>query len=148
MRSKPLSSADISIGDMSRRTGRTIETIRYYEKIGLLPAPLRTRGGHRAYRDHHFERLTVIRRSRELGLSIAEIRRLLTVIERGGQCGEVQEIMLAHLQTIRSKIADLQRTERILAEATARCEGKRAPSCPVVETLSIRQQPGGAIGQS
>jgi MerR family transcriptional regulator, mercuric resistance operon regulatory protein len=127
---------DLAIGALSHRSGVHIETIRYYEKIGLLPAPPRTQGGHRVYRDPHLKRLAFIRRSRELGFTLAEIRTLLGLAEAGASCGEVKETALAHLGNIQRKIADLQRMESTLAETAARCEGGEAPDCPILEVLS------------
>lgn len=128
------------IGALSRRTAVNTETIRYYEKIGLLPSPPRTEGGHRLYRDAHLKRLIFIRRSRELGFTLDEIRNLLGLVEGGYACGEVQEAALDHLKNVRRKIADLRRMERTLAETAARCEGGTAPDCPIIDVLS--REPG------
>lgn len=128
--------ADLSIGALSRRTGCHVETIRYYEKIGLLPAPPRTEGGHRAYTNDHHKRLSFIRRSRELGFTLDEVRNLLGLVEGGYACREVQAAALAHLEDIRRKIADLRRMQRTLTETVARCEGGDAPDCPIIDTLS------------
>ena len=128
--------ADLTIGILSRRSGVNIETVRYYEKIGLLPAPPRTEGGHRLYADDHLKRLTFIRRSRELGFTLNEIRNLLGLVEGGYTCGEVKAVAVTHLKDIRRKIADLRRMERTLAETADRCEGGTAPHCPIVDVLS------------
>ena len=130
---------EFGIGALSRRTAVNIETIRYYEKIGLLPSPPRTEGGHRLYRDAHMKRLIFIRRSRELGFTLDEIRNLLGLVEGGYACGQVQEAALDHLKNIRRKIADLRRMERTLAETAARCEGGTAPDCPIIDVLSQEQ---------
>jgi MerR family mercuric resistance operon transcriptional regulator len=90
-------------------------------------------GGHRRF---GAAAAATIRRSRELGFSLDEIRNLLGMVEGGHSCGEVQEASLAHLKTIRRKIADLRRMERTLAETAARCEGGTAPECPIIEILS------------
>lgn len=127
---------DLSIGPLSQRTGVNIETIRYYEKIGLLPSPPRTDGGHRVYPENHATRLMFIRRSRELGFSLDEIRNLLGLVDGGYTCGEVKEVALAHVQEIRRKISDLRRMERRLTETAARCKGGDTPDCPIIETLS------------
>ena len=127
---------DLSIGALSQRTAVNIETIRYYERIGILPPPPRTDGGHRLYRDARLRRLIFIRRSRELGFTLDEIRNLLGLVEGGYTCGEVQGAALAHLKNIRRKIADLRRMERTLAETAARCAGGAAPDCPIVDVLS------------
>jgi len=128
---------DFSIGALSRRAGCNIETIRYYEKIGLMPAPPRSAGGHRVYDDAHAKRLGFIRRSRELGFSLDEIRALLSLADDGGyDCGTVREITLCHLQSVRDKIRDLRRMERTLKAVSSECEGGIAPRCPIIDTLN------------
>lgn len=127
---------DLSIGELSRRAGVNVETIRYYERIGLLAPPPRTDGGHRLYPDKQHKRLAFIRRSRELGFSLDEIRNLLGLVEGGFTCGQVQEAALTHLGNIRRKIADLRRMERSLAETADRCQGGAAPECPIIDALS------------
>jgi MerR family mercuric resistance operon transcriptional regulator len=127
---------DFSIGALSQLTGVNIETVRYYEKIGLLPAPPRTEGGHRLYKDDHLKRLIFIRRSRELGFTLNEIRNLLGLVAGDYTCGEVQAAALSHLRSIRHKIADLRRMERTLADTASRCKGGTAPDCPIIEVLS------------
>jgi len=127
---------DFTIGVLSERTGVNIETIRYYEKIGLLPAPPRTEGGHRLYAEDHLKRLIFIRRSRELGFNQAEIRALLGLVDGGGYtCGEVKAMTLHHLQGVREKIKDLRRLERTLAGISSQCEGGSVPECPVIDAL-------------
>ncbi|MBU8541940.1 MerR family transcriptional regulator [Falsiroseomonas tokyonensis] len=126
----------ISIGDLSRRTEVNIETIRYYEKIGLLPVPGRTEGRHRVYGPAHVARLTFVRRSREVGFSLDEVRSLLKLVDGGhSSCSDVQAVTLDHLHEVRKKIADLQRLERILSEVSSRCQGGSVPDCPIVEAL-------------
>jgi MerR family mercuric resistance operon transcriptional regulator len=127
----------LSIGRVARASGVHLETIRYYERIGLIPAPGRTEGGHRAYETPALRRLAFVRRARELGFSIEEIRALLGLAEPGQRaCEEVRIVAEAHLKDVRAKIADLSRLQTILAETVGRC-GKEgpAPSCPVLELL-------------
>jgi MerR family transcriptional regulator, mercuric resistance operon regulatory protein len=131
---------EFGIGDLSQRTAVHIETIRYYERIGLLPSPPRTEGGHRLYSGAHLKRLVFIRRSRELGFTLDEIRNLFGLVEGGHACSDVQEAALTHLKNIRRKIADLRRMERTLADTAARCEGGSAPDCPIIDVLS--REPG------
>ena len=126
---------DLTIGVLARRTGVGIETIRYYERRHLLPAPPRTAGGHRLYRGEHVKRLIFIRRSRALGFSLDEIRTLLRLVDDGAPCGEVRAVAQDHLERIRAKIGDLERMARALADTAARCEGGSAPRCPIVEDL-------------
>ena len=128
----------MGIGKLSRRGGCKIETIRYYERVGLVPEPPRTEGGHRLYDDGHLRRLVFIRRSRDLGFSIEEVRGLLSLVDGGEYtCGEVKEITVEHLRTIRKKIADLRRLEKTLAEISAKCEGGAVPECPVIDALQM-----------
>lgn len=122
---------------LARRTGCNLETIRYYEKIGMLPNPPRTPAGYRVYDESHVSRLRFIMRARELGFSIEEIGGLLGLVDGGTQtCAEVKERTELHLADVRSKIADLRRIERVLAATSAKCSGEQAPHCPVLEALS------------
>ncbi len=125
------------IGTLSAATGVNIETIRYYEKIGLIPAPPRTEGRQRVYDSAHLKRLTFIRRSRELGFSLDEIRALLGLV-RGGDlsCAEVKTMTEQHVTDIRRKVKDLKKLERVLTELTAKCRGNTVPDCPILDALS------------
>ena len=124
------------IGALSGRTGCSIETIRYYERIGLLPAPPRSAGGHRVYDDDHLKRLTFIRRGRALGFTLDQVRGLLGLVDGGDfSCDEVRQLTLAHLGEIRDKIADLRRLQQTLDEMAAQCDRGELPDCPIIETL-------------
>ena len=127
--------APIQIGMLSKHTGCKIETIRYYERIRLLPAPPRTSGGHRAYGDAHLRRLFFIRRARHLGFALSEVRTLLGLSDGGGNCAEVKAVTLDHLAQVRRKIGDLRRLESVLGELAAQCEGGAVPDCPVIDAL-------------
>jgi MerR family mercuric resistance operon transcriptional regulator len=121
---------------LSRRTGCHIETIRYYEGIGLMPAPRRSQGGHRLYDEEQLKRLTFIRRARELGFSLREIRGLLALVDGGNySCRQVEALTLEHLDEVRSKITDLKKLERTLADIASQCNGGRVPECPVIDAL-------------
>ena len=129
--------AAIQIGKLSRRTGCNIETIRYYERIGLLPAPARSAGRYRVYGPGDIRRLTFIRRARELGFTLDAVRALLTLSDNGGAaCAEVREVAASHLAEVRAKIADLQAMENILADAVQRCAAGEVPGCPIIDALS------------
>lgn len=126
----------LTIGALSGCTGVNIETIRYYERIQLLPAPPRTAGNQRVYDPAHRQRLTFVRRARELGFTIEDIRALLTLVDSHTvRCGEVQSVADRQLAAVRAKIADLRRLERVLKDMTASCIGGTAPECPILETL-------------
>ena len=123
--------------ELARLTGCNLETIRYYEKIGMLPDPPRSRAGYREYDDRHVSRLRFILRGRELGFSIEEIRGLLALVDGGAQtCAEVKERTERHLLDVRAKIADLKRIEKVLAATAAACSGDVVPDCPVLDVLS------------
>jgi MerR family mercuric resistance operon transcriptional regulator len=119
----------LSIGLLSTQTNCKIETIRYYEKIGIFPKPPRTEGGHRIYSENHLKRLVFIRRGRELGFSLEDIRALLKLIDGGGHtCQQVEAITLHHLGNIHQKILDLKKLEKILAKISSQCGGKCYPN--------------------
>lgn len=129
-------SQHLTIGPLSKRARVNIETIRYYEREKLLPAPPRSAGGYRLYGEDHLHRLVFIRRSRELGFSLDEIRNLLRMVDGGYTCGEVQQLTLEHLASIRRKLADLRRLERTLKTIASQCDGGTVPHCPVIDALS------------
>lgn len=123
--------------ELARRTGCNLETIRYYEKIGMMPDPPRSASGYRIYDKGHVSRLRFILRARELGFAIEEIRGLLALVDGGTQtCAEVKERTERHLARVRAKIADLRRIERVLAATAARCAGNDVPDCPILEALT------------
>lgn len=123
-------------GELARRMSCNSETIRYYEKIGLLGVPDRSEGGHRLYAPDDQARLGFILRGRELGFSIEELRGLLGLTDaRGTTCGEVLALTRRHIDGIRAKIADLERLERTLVAVSAECEGGNVPECPILDTL-------------
>ena len=135
-RGKLVVTSAMSIGVLSGRTGCHIETIRYYERIGLLPPPPRSAGGHRVYGVDHLKRLTFIRRGRQLGFALKDVRGLLALVDGGGQtCDEVQALTLAHLDEVRLKIDDLKVLEGVLGAMAAVCEDGTVPACPVIEAL-------------
>ena len=126
----------LSIGALSKRSDVNIETIRYYEKIGIMPKPGRTSGGYRIYGSDHLKRLSFVRRSRELGFSLDEVRGLLKLVDgERYTCAEVKTITLSHLADVRRKIADLRRLELTLAEVAGKCRGGKVPKCPVIDAL-------------
>jgi len=131
---------NLPIGQLSKQSGVNIETIRYYERVEMLAPPPRTASGRRVYDATGLRILVFIRRARELGFSLDEIRALLRL---GGpekaSCREVREIAAHHLDDIRAKLSDLKKLERLLAKTVARCSGKTAPDCPVLDILDIQR---------
>lgn len=125
-----------TIGELSRRTGVHIETIRYYEKIGLVDPPPRTPGGRRNYGATDACVFAFVRRARELGFSLDEIRALLDLGGPGvATCADVCAIATRHLGTIRTKIADLRKLERFLSDRIVQCSGDAVPDCAVLDVL-------------
>ncbi|PRX37035.1 MerR family transcriptional regulator, mercuric resistance operon regulatory protein [Meinhardsimonia xiamenensis] len=133
----PLTSArGYSIGALSRATGVKVETIRYYERIGIMPEPGRTAGGNRQYTHEHLKRLSFIRRCRALGFPVAEIRALLSMVDsRDVTCGEVHAIVTHQLAEVRRRLADLARLEADLSAMAAQCAQGDVPACPIIDTL-------------
>ena len=128
--------ASLSIGELARLTGVNIETIRYYERVKMLAAPPRTAAGRRVYGPNDRRVLAFIRRGRELGFTLVELRALLGLGAPGqASCAEVREIAGGHLESVRAKLVDLTRLEAVLADAVAKCAGGTAPVCPVLDIL-------------
>ncbi len=126
----------LSRGALSTETGVNIETIRYYEKIGLMPDPARSSGGHRIYDQSHTKRLSFIRRSRELGFTLQEIRELLEFVDGGEYtCAEIRDRTLRHLDEVATKIRDLRKMQNTLKTMASKCDGGLLPDCPIVDTL-------------
>lgn len=126
----------VTIGKLSKLTDCNIETIRYYERIGLLPKPNRTSGGQRVYQDDDIKRLTFVRRSRDLGFAISEVQNLLSYVDDGDYtCAEVKALTVDHLAEVRRKLADLRKLERALKEMVLQCDGEDVEGCPILEAL-------------
>ena len=126
----------IKRGELANRSGCNLETIRYYEKIGLLKPPERTASGHRLYSRDDQARLGFILRGRDLGFSIGELKSLLTLVDSHDySCGEVLELTDGHLASVRQKIIDLKKLERTLADVSAQCDGGDVPECPIIDAL-------------
>lgn len=124
------------IGLLAHEAGVKIKTIRYYERSRLMPDPPRTNGRHRLYNVDHLKRLVFIRRCRQLGFSIEEIRDLLgLIVTNRYTCTEVRALTLEHAGDIRRRIDDLRRLERILTEIASKCRGDAVPECPIIDAL-------------
>src|SRR5262249_53101374 len=125
---------DVGIGALAQQTGCNIETIRYYERIRLLPKPRRERGGRfRRYAADDVARLRFVRRARQLGFTLVEVRGLLRLAasDRQDVCREARSLATAHVADIRAKIADLQAMERVLTDIICECETGQHPRCPL-----------------
>lgn len=128
--------SDLKRSDLARLTGCNLETIRYYESVGLMPDPPRSAAGHRRYGTIHVERLNLVMRARELGFAMEEIRALLSLVDRKSHtCADVERMGRHHLELVRAKIRDLQAIESVLAQTIARCTGAQTPDCPLLDVL-------------
>lgn len=129
-------SRPVKRGELARRCGCHVETVRYYEQIGLLNTPDRTEGGHRLYSNEDQTRLRFILRSRELGFTIEELRGMLSLVDSHHYtCGDVYALTQKHLEDIRQKIADLRRLEETLSDMASQCQGGNVPDCPIINIL-------------
>ncbi len=136
------SDALLTRGALAAEAGCNVETIRYYEQIGLLPPPPRSEGGHRLYGQALVKRLHFIRRARELGFTLEEIRELLRFVDGGNYtCAQVEALALGHVADIRGKIADLKRLKVVLEALSSRCSGGKIPECPIIDTLFEARTP-------
>ena len=127
----------LAIGELARRTGTKVETVRYYERIGLLPKPFRTAGNYRAYDAIHLNRLSFIRRSRDLGFSLEQIRALLDLSDqRQRSCAAVDAIARTHRDEVDRKIADLQSLRLELDSLVDQCRHGTIAECRIIEALS------------
>ena len=123
-------------GVLAQRSGVKAETIRYYEKVMLLPEPDRNGGGYRVYAEDDYQRLCFIRRCRDMGFSLVDIRGLLSLVD-GDQvsCEQVKRMADAHLADINKKISDLKQMQSTLRELSSTCSGDDVPHCPIIEAL-------------
>ena len=128
------------IGILSERSGVNVETVRYYERVGLLQKPARSAGGYRLYQTTDVDRLRFIRRSRDLGFSLDDIRRLLGLVDQKSRsCRRVHDIGVVHLADIHAKIRDLRRMERVLTTMVKACAQGTMPTCPLLEALGASE---------
>jgi|UniRef100_B0SUY0 MerR family mercuric resistance operon transcriptional regulator len=130
-----MSPQTIQIGQLSRLTGCNIETIRYYERIGLMLTPPR-KGRYRSYGDGDVARLGFVRRARQLGFTLETVRVLLDLSAGPqGACTDVRDLAAAHLNDVRSRITDLKRMEAVLTSSVQACDAGRESGCPLIQTL-------------
>lgn len=127
----------LSIGELARATGTKVNTIRFYEDIGLLPSPMRTASGRRTYGAADVRRLSFIRHGRGLGFSVEEIRSLLALADEPDRdCAEAAAIARRHLQDIEARIARLETLRTALTGVAASCDGGRIADCRVIEAIA------------
>jgi DNA-binding transcriptional MerR regulator len=133
--------ADLTIGALASQTKTNVPTIRYYEEIGLLPQAQRAANGHRHYREADLKRLTFIKRCRDFGFSIEQVRELVARFEDGDRaCIEVRDMAQSHLDAVREKLEEMRQLEASLVAFVASCDEVccKGPtrSCAIIEDLS------------
>jgi MerR family mercuric resistance operon transcriptional regulator len=127
---------ELAIGELSTQTGVNIETVRYYERIGLIPSPKRTAGGRRVFTPDDAQRLSFVRRARELGFSIDDIRSLLAVAKGSRGCRDAYALAVRHRDSVRASIRDLRRLEKTLTRTAELCSKGASPDCAIIDALS------------
>jgi DNA-binding transcriptional MerR regulator len=126
----------MKIGELSRNCGCPVETIRYFEKIGLLPTPVRGVNGYRYYDESNQKWLQFILRSRALGFTQTEVRRLSDVAHQSQPaCADVHELLVEHITDVQNKLKDLQRMQRALERLKSKCQDGTLNDCPVIDEL-------------
>ena len=130
---------ELRTGELAKRAGVNVESLRFYEREGLLPEPPRRPSGYRRYPTNAVGRVRFIKRAQELGFSLAEIRELLVIgTDPGGTCGEVKAHVETKIGAVQQKIADLQRIERALRDLAERCPERAASDqCPILQSLEL-----------
>jgi Cu(I)-responsive transcriptional regulator len=127
----------LSIGQLSKQTGCKVPTIRYYEQVGLIPAPSRTQGNQRRYGPEHVARLGLIQRCREIGLEQRAVRDLIELANNPGRdCQAVTEIARKHLEDVNRRIARLRDLQSELEQMIEACDGGKIADCRIMATLS------------
>lgn len=133
-----------TIGQLGRATGTKVETIRYYERAGLLAKPGRTAGNYRAYTQHDLERLSFVRRARDLGFPLEQVRELLALSDDSDRsCMVIDEITTAHLASVERKIADLEALRGELQRLLQSCRGGTMEQCRIIASLAPNGRPAG-----
>ncbi len=130
--------SSLSIGALGKATATKVETIRFYEKVGILPRPGRTAGNYRVYGPEHVRRLSFVRRARDLGFPLETVRAMLDLADQPDRpCGEVDALVREQLQDVERKIADLGRLRDELDRLANVCRGgRRIADCRIIEALS------------
>jgi MerR family mercuric resistance operon transcriptional regulator len=124
------------IGQLSDLTGVKIETIRYYERIGIMPKPRRSEGGQRLYDEAQLKHLRFVKRSRLIGFSLEEIRSLLSLNDQEAlNCNEVYSLTKEHLKEVQNKILELETIEKSLKDLAKQCSRGSKPDCPIIDML-------------
>jgi MerR family transcriptional regulator, mercuric resistance operon regulatory protein len=125
-----------SIGEIARQTSVNIETIRYYERIGIMPEPDRLANGYRQFSHDHLKRLSFVKKCRELGFTLKEVHTMLMMVDSDNlSCGEIHEMTTGHLDAIEQRIRRLRKLKGVLSKMADQCTQGNVPECPVIDAL-------------
>ncbi len=141
-----MSGASLRIGQLARQAGVTTDTLRYYERLGLIAPARRTAGGYRQYDPSAAQQVAFVHQAQALGLSLAEIREVVRMAAAGARpCAEVRAILQGHLRAVDGRIAALRSLRRTLARALATPAGERAEArvCGIIESQAVAREPPG-----
>jgi MerR family mercuric resistance operon transcriptional regulator len=128
----------LAIGEISKLTQVNIETIRYYEREGVLPVAARTESGRRIYDETDVRRLNFIHKCRGLGFSLKEVISLMSLVDSGGYtCKQVHDLTLQHAKEVREKIVNLKKMEKVLTDMAHQCGQGNVPECPIIDALFL-----------
>lgn len=127
----------LRIGQLAEQTHVNKETIRYYERLGLIPPPSRTKSGYRIYKIQSVDRVNFIKKMQALGFTLKEIDQLLGVVDRNEvKCADIYNFTVNKIDEVRRKIGNLKRVEKMLMDLKERCpDNKQIYQCPIIETL-------------
>jgi MerR family transcriptional regulator, mercuric resistance operon regulatory protein len=129
-----MEAANFTIAGVAQNAGVGVETVRYYERRGLIQQPPKRNGAHRRYGSDHIKTIRFVKRAQELGFSLQEIETLLG-LQDGANRAQVRRVASARREQIRARIVDLRRMERVLTHLLDECEAGKTPHCPIIETL-------------
>jgi MerR family mercuric resistance operon transcriptional regulator len=129
-----METAGMTIAGLAEDAGVGVETVRYYERRGLIRQPEKRNGAYRRYGSEHVKRIRFVKRAQELGFTLEEVETLLG-LQDGANRAQVRRVAAARRDQIRAKMADLRRIDRVLTHLLAECEAGKTPRCPIIETL-------------
>ena len=129
-----MEAASLTIAAVAGNAGVGVETVRYYERRGLIQQPLRRNGAYRRYGLEHVERIRFVKRAQELGFSLEEIATLLK-LQDGANRAQIRRVASARLEQLRARLTDLRHMERVLTHLLTECESGKTLHCPIIETL-------------
>lgn len=128
---------NLTIGKLAKETGTNIETIRYYERRGLIPEPPRRESGYREFSHKYVERILFIKRAQTLGFTLKEVLELLTMADGVADCKDIKKFAEDKINDIENRIRDFKKIKKVLHDLVKRCPDKgKVSDCPIIESLT------------